>query len=322
VELFQVDSSNERQTIRFASQTLNAVEKNYSVTELELLSVVFACEKFRVFILGYPVNVLTDHKALTFLFRCRLRNSRLTRWTLVLQEFDLRIQYINGPSNITDALSRNPVNQDLISNQPDSHNIFVITSRRLLSEYKSRIESFRHILCEQRLDLGRQKIIDLLSNQCVLSAIIERYCVYRDILFYRRHPDSDRWLVCISLHRVDELITKFHVHFGHVGPKKCISAIRDVCYFRDLGGNVRRVVKSCDTCQRVKFSTVRTEGEMQHVLAKEPLQRVCVDLYGLLPSGWNHVKYIFVVLDCFSRVVRLFAIKWSTAVVVTNRMII
>jgi len=304
VKLFQIDSSNERQTIGFSSRTLNAAEKNYSITVLELLSIVFACERFRVFILGYPVNVLTDHKALTFLFRCRLRNARLTRWTLVLQEFDLRIQYITGPSNITDALSRNPVNRDLISNQPDSHDIFVVTSCRLLYEYKSRIESFKHILCEQRLDLGLQKVIDLLSNQSTgLSTIIERYCMYRDILCYRRHPDSDRWLVCVPLHQVDELITKFHVHFGHVGLKKCILAIRDVCYFRNLSGNVRRVVKSCDTCQRAKFSTVRTEGEMQHILANAPLQRVCVDLYGPLPSGWNHVKYV-----CFRCTRLLFSI--------------
>lgn len=150
---------------------------------------------------------------------------------------------------------------------------------------------------------------------------MERYCMYRNVLFYRRHLDSDRWLVCIPLPRVDELILNFHIHFGHAGPRKCILAIRDVCYFRSLGVSVRRAVKSCDICQRAKPNTVRTEGEMQHVLANAPLQRVCVDLYGPLPSGWNHVKYIFVVLDCFSRFVRLFVIKRSTAVVVTHRMI-
>jgi len=72
-ELFQHSSTGERRTISFASRTLNSAEKNYSITELELLSVVFACVKFRVFILGYKVNVLTDHQALTFLFKCRLR---------------------------------------------------------------------------------------------------------------------------------------------------------------------------------------------------------------------------------------------------------
>jgi hypothetical protein len=229
VELFQVDTSKERQTIGFASRTLNSAEKNYSATELELLSIVFACEKFRVFILGYPVNVLTDHKALTFLFRCRLRNARLTRWTLVLQEFDLRIQYITGPSNVIDALSRNPVNRDLITNQSDSFGIFMVTPRKLLSEYQSRIESFHHILREQQMDPALRKVVDILSNQSlVLSAIAERYCMYRDILFYRRHPDSDRWLVCVPLHRIDELISKIHLHFGHVGPKN-VSQLSERC---------------------------------------------------------------------------------------------
>ncbi|CAI6372039.1 unnamed protein product [Macrosiphum euphorbiae] len=321
-ELFQINTSSERQTIGFVSRTLNSAEENYTVTELELLSIVFACNKFRVFILGYPIHVLTDHQALTFLFRCRLRNARLTRWTLVLQEFDLRIQHISGPSNITDVLSRNPIGRDATAGQYRSPYIFITTPSKLFSEHQSHIQAFNHILSEQRRDERIRKVIDVLSGSSwVLTAITARYCMYRDILFYRRHLSSDKWLVCVPLHRVNELITKFHIHFGHVGPKKCISAIRDVCFFRGLSGNVRRIVKSCDLCQRAKFSTVRTEGEMQNVLATAPLQRVCVDLYGPLPSGWNHVKYIFVVLDCFSRFVRLFPIKRSTAVVVTHRMI-
>lgn len=61
---------------------------------------------------------------------------------------------------------------------------------------------------------------------------------------------------------------------------------------------------------------------MQHMMAHDPLNRVCVDLYGPLPSGRNNVKYIFIVLNCFSRFVRLFSIKRSTAVIVTNRMVV
>lgn len=77
-----------------------------------MLLIVFACEKFRVFILGYPITVLTDHQALTCLFHCWLRNARLTRWTLLLQEFDLNVEYIPGTGNIVDVLSRNPVGRD------------------------------------------------------------------------------------------------------------------------------------------------------------------------------------------------------------------
>lgn len=67
VELFQMELEN-RHTIFFASRTLNSAEQNYSITELKLLSIVFACDKIRVFLLGHPVNVITDHQALVFLF--------------------------------------------------------------------------------------------------------------------------------------------------------------------------------------------------------------------------------------------------------------
>jgi len=60
---------------------------------------------------------------------------------------------------------------------------------------------------------------------------------------------------------------------------------------------------------------------MRSVLADVPLGRVLVDLYGPLPPGWNQVRYIFVVLDNFSRFVRLYPVKKATAVAVTNRMI-
>lgn len=60
---------------------------------------------------------------------------------------------------------------------------------------------------------------------------------------------------------------------------------------------------------------------MQHVIAEEPLGKICVDIYGPLPPSWNGLRYIFVVLDCFSRFVRLYPIKRATAVIVTNRMV-
>jgi hypothetical protein len=60
---------------------------------------------------------------------------------------------------------------------------------------------------------------------------------------------------------------------------------------------------------------------MKSVLAEVPLGRVLVDIYGPLPPGWNSVRYVFVVLDNFSRFVRLYPTKKATAIVITNRMV-
>jgi len=47
--------------IYYASKTLNSAQMNYTTTEKELLAVVFACEKFRSYLVGSPVVVFSDH---------------------------------------------------------------------------------------------------------------------------------------------------------------------------------------------------------------------------------------------------------------------
>ena len=51
-ELYQEDEDKEHRTIAFASRTLLAAEQNYTITEKELLSIVFAMKKFRTYLLG------------------------------------------------------------------------------------------------------------------------------------------------------------------------------------------------------------------------------------------------------------------------------
>ena len=50
--------------IYYASKALNGAQKNYTVTEQELLAVVYAFEKFCAYLLGTKVVVHTDHAAL------------------------------------------------------------------------------------------------------------------------------------------------------------------------------------------------------------------------------------------------------------------
>ena len=81
-ELYQEDEAKEHKTIAFASRTLLAAERNYTTTEKELLSIVFAVRKFRTYLLGNRTIIRTDHKALSFLNTCKLTHSRITRWVL------------------------------------------------------------------------------------------------------------------------------------------------------------------------------------------------------------------------------------------------
>ena len=74
--------------IYYASKTFNKAQENYSTTEKEMLAMVFACEKFRPYILGFHVIVHT----IKYLMAKKDAKLRLIRWVLLLQEFDLKIK--------------------------------------------------------------------------------------------------------------------------------------------------------------------------------------------------------------------------------------
>ena len=78
------------------------------MSEIELLALVFCVGKLRFYLEGRTFVIQTDHSALTFLNEHKSDNGRLTRWSLLLQEFSFHIEYIKGTENTSDYLSRCP----------------------------------------------------------------------------------------------------------------------------------------------------------------------------------------------------------------------
>ena len=93
--------------IYYSSKTFNEDQENYSTTEKEMWAMVFACEKFRPYMLGSHVIIHTDHAAIKYLMAKKEAKPRLIRWVLLLQEFDLEIKDKKSCDNvIADHLSR------------------------------------------------------------------------------------------------------------------------------------------------------------------------------------------------------------------------
>ena len=70
--------------IYYASKTFNEAQEIYSTTEKEMLVMVFACEKFRPYILGSHVIIHTDHAAIKYLMTKKEVKPRLIKWVLLL----------------------------------------------------------------------------------------------------------------------------------------------------------------------------------------------------------------------------------------------
>ena len=83
-------------------------EKNYHVTEQELLAVIEALRAFRCYVDGVHFNLITDHKPNTYLDTQPNMSRRQTRWSEYLQRFNFTWEYRPDVTNVADPLSRNP----------------------------------------------------------------------------------------------------------------------------------------------------------------------------------------------------------------------
>ncbi|XP_049414688.1 uncharacterized protein LOC125877439 [Solanum stenotomum] len=77
--------------IYYTGKTLNSAQRNYTVTEQELLPVVYAFAKFRAYFLGTKVIVHIYHAALRYSMGKKDAKPRLIRWVLLLQEIDFEV---------------------------------------------------------------------------------------------------------------------------------------------------------------------------------------------------------------------------------------
>ena len=94
--------------VSYTSAKFKPHQRAYSTIEKEALSLILALQKYECYLLGASeVLIYTDHNPLTFIDKMKQHNQRLLRWSLYLQQFNIKIRHIKGVDNhIADALSR------------------------------------------------------------------------------------------------------------------------------------------------------------------------------------------------------------------------
>ena len=86
------EQKGQNRVICYASRGLSTVELRYSQTEKEALGIVWACEKFHVYLYGTTFKMWTYHKPLEFIYSARSKPSaRIERWVLRLQPYSFSV---------------------------------------------------------------------------------------------------------------------------------------------------------------------------------------------------------------------------------------
>ena len=98
---------NQFQPILFIGRKFSPAETKLSASERECLGILSVVKKLKYYLIGRRFVLLTDAKCLVFLKNSVSTNSKLTRWSLLLSEFEFEVAHVPGKLfRVPDYLSR------------------------------------------------------------------------------------------------------------------------------------------------------------------------------------------------------------------------
>ncbi|CAF4511126.1 unnamed protein product, partial [Didymodactylos carnosus] len=277
----KVPTEGDEHVIAYASRTLSETERKYSPTERECLAIVWGTQHFRPYLEGRPFEVWTDHKSLVWLRNLKDPTSRLARWGMKLDAYDMVIKHRSGAANQNvDTLSRYPVQTEVVASlQTKNRN----ASPGLINTADEQVAGINiwdscNVLDEikgaQRNDKDLRLLIDYLHDEILpsneniskkLRGIAKYYKVIDGRLYRLRRFDeehSNRFnynqnLLVIPKSKILDLLHFAHDHAvsGHFGRRKTLHRLTSRVYWQGMRKDVGNYIHACDACQRFKANT-------------------------------------------------------------------
>ena len=288
----------DRRVITCASRRLTDVERNYSQVEKEALAVVFACEKFYLYIFGHRFTLITDNRAVELIYKNPKSEPplRIKRWALRLMKFSFDIIHKAGAFNIADYLSRHPVGEpDYEQCEEDQAFIAFITDNSVpktmtvdevikATKKDERLTALRSIIQGQA---AASKELDE-SVRAEFARVIEELTVAESGIVLR----GSRIVLPASLQERALAIA----HEGHQGSTKTKQLLRTKVWFSGIDRMTEELMARCALCQLNE--EVDTAQPLQpSEMPSRPWQKLACDFYGPLPNGHE----LLVVVDRHSR---------------------
>jgi len=311
--------------VRFVSRKLTPAELNYDVYDKEMLAIVFSLRKNRHYLQGaeHKTMVYSDHQNLTYFTTAVLLNRRQARWAEELKQFNFRILYWKGSSNVkADTLSRCPAftsreggttsttTQEMLNKNQwleistmeldikDEYEIIQIAAmdvEQLLPEAKERIKE-KAMLDENYIALCKQ-----VSSG---KSVDKNFSISDELLCWKNRiyvPEGLRQRVIQSEH--DSKVA------GHFGRERTMELISRNFYWTNMERDVRKYCSECDNCQRTKAPRHAKHGLLHPLeLACKPWTHISTDFITDLPES-EGATMILVVVDRFTKMAHFIPLK-------------
>ena len=305
--LSQIQGGCEK-VIAYAGRTLNKFERNYSINELEALSVVEGIKHFHVYLYGRPFKIFTDNSSITWLYRQKEPKGRIARWILQLLQYDFDIIYKTGKSNTNaDAISRIPnLEYTLVTTVCD-----VEDKQKFLQAQKddSELKEIFLAINSEKTDRRTRKIRQnfIISSDGLLHKIMKKTKIYDEIY---------RLVVPTSLK--SQILQIYHNSIlggTHRGITQTFHKVHDRYYWRSM---FREIDNYCRTCQKCIFTKPPREikAPLQPLVAVSSFHTIYMDIIGPLPTTLSGNKYILNFVDSLTKWCEAIPIHKTDAVIV------
>ena len=280
--------------ISYASRLLDKAETNYSVSEQECLALIFAIDRFRSYIWGTKIRVVTDHHALCWLMKKRNLAGRLARWSLQLQDLDIDIVHRSGRLHSdADVLSRNPVGP------PEEPSEIPLLSLHILEKFD--VQS-----AQEESNWWKPIILALEERQPSRHTrkLARNYELKEGILYHRLVTQGRMFCrLCVPPTLVKQVLLACHddVTAGHLGITRTLDKIKKRYYWPKMTRQIIHHVSTCTDCQTRKRSLERPAGLLRPIQAQQPFEKVGIDLIGPFPLSQSKNAHIIVAVDYLTK---------------------
>ena len=273
----------EGKMVHCASRSLNQAEKNYAAVEGEMLALTYGLKKFRPYLLGKDVEVVThvDHKPLEgVIMNDEQANKRLARLKAKTAGFKLKVVAGPGSDMKADFWTRAGVESDhrdfgevVDSDDEDGHEDVDLEAGKLLTLTSK--QDNREVLhtSYDRLTMDDQNELDTYDDghkwQTALGTMV----------LVRGH-----WRLYVPKVERRALMWRHH-RYRHHGVQGMMEAMATV-HWRGKQGDITDLVHSCSCAVAKEGQPVKSGPSGLHLTASKPMELVAIDIFGYNDVDW------------------------------------
>ena len=288
------------QIIQCGSRYLSDTETRYAVIELELLAIVWAIQKCKLYLAGASFQVVTDHRSLVPILNNysldQVENPRLVRLLLKIRPFQFIASWRKGTAiAVAVALSRNPValpvDEDQFGEDPSlsCRSLCICLSQTDNPRVDLRFAELRSAV---QLDPDYQTLADFIQNGFPRTS---RRLPPALAPFWngREHLTVDQGIILNGSRIVIPASLRSSVvedlHAAHQGIVRMKARARQIVYWPGMTKQLEELVRQCQEC-RTHQRSLSQEPLLNDRTPSLPFELTSADSFSC--QGWDFLTYV------------------------------